>query len=57
MTKNPVGVVSISKSNAGLPLALLIIGRQRDGLAVLQAMDRVEQVFEFTEVAGVGVVD
>ena len=57
MTRNPTGVVPIGKSNAGLPLALQIIGRQRHDLSVLQAMHRFEQVFEFTEVAGVGVVD
>jgi len=57
MTRNPSGVVPIGKSNAGLPLALQIIGRQRDDLSVLQAMHRFEQVFEFTEVAAVGVVD
>jgi len=57
MSRNPTGVVPIGKSNAGLPLALQVIGRQRADLAVLQAMHRFEQVFEFTEVAGVGVVD
>ncbi|MDA0273129.1 MAG: amidase [Proteobacteria bacterium] len=57
MTRNPAGVVPIGKSNAGLPLALQVIGRQRADLSVLQAMHRFEQVFEFTEVAGVGVVD
>ena len=57
MTRNSAGVVSIGKSNAGLPLALQIIGRQRDDLAVLQAVRQVEQVFEFPEVAGVGAVD
>ncbi|MGV0033902.1 MAG: hypothetical protein ACNYPE_02730 [Candidatus Azotimanducaceae bacterium WSBS_2022_MAG_OTU7] len=50
-------VVPIGKSNAGLPLALQVIGRQRADLSVLQAMHRFEQVLEFTEVAAVGVVD
>jgi len=57
MTRNPAGVVPIGKSNAGLPLALQVIGRQRADLSVLQAMYRFEQVFEFTEAAGIGVVD
>ncbi len=57
MTRNPTGVVPIGKSNAGLPLALQVIGRQRADLSVLQAMHRFEQVLEFTEVAAVGVVD
>jgi aspartyl-tRNA(Asn)/glutamyl-tRNA(Gln) amidotransferase subunit A len=57
MTRNPTGVVPIGKSNAGLPLALQVIGRQRADLSVLQALHRFEEVFEFTEVADVGVVD
>ena len=57
MTRNPAGVVPIGNSNAGLPLALQVIGRQRADLSVLQAMYRFEQVFEFTEAAGIGVVD
>lgn len=53
MTRNPAGVVPIGRSDAGLPLALQIIGRQRSDLSVLMAMATMEKVFEFNDVAEV----
>lgn len=53
MTRNPAGVVPIGKSAAGLPLALQVIGRQREDLAVLTAMHAMEKVFGFAELAPV----
>ena len=55
MTRNPAGVVPFGKSNAGLPLALQVIGRQRADFSVLQAMHRFEEVFGFSETAPYGV--
>ena len=51
MTRNPAGVVPIGFSDVGLPLALQIIGRQREDLSVLRAMHAMEQVFEFKPLA------
>jgi len=48
-------VIPVGKNNAGLKLAPQMISWQRDDSVVLQAMYQVEQVFEFTEVACVGV--
>ena len=48
-------MIPVGKNNAGLKLAPQMISWQRDDSAVLQAMYQVEQVFEFTEVACVGV--
>jgi Asp-tRNA(Asn)/Glu-tRNA(Gln) amidotransferase A subunit family amidase len=53
MTRNPAGIVPIGKSDAGLPLALQVIGRQREDLSVLQAIGAMEGVFEFTDIADI----
>ena len=41
------------RTNAGLPTALQIIGRQRADLSVLTAIHTMESVFEFDELADV----
>ena len=52
MTRNPAGVVPIDTTAAGLPIALQVIGRQREDLSVLQAMHAMEGVFQFDQLAG-----
>jgi len=47
MTRNPAGVVPIGLLNSGMPVALQIIGGQREDLKVLQAMHAFESVFNF----------
>jgi aspartyl-tRNA(Asn)/glutamyl-tRNA(Gln) amidotransferase subunit A len=42
MTRNPAGVVPAGLSESGLPVALQIIGRQRDDVGVLKAMHTFE---------------
>ena len=51
MTRNPAGVVPIGADDAGLPLALQVIGQQRADLTVLQAMHTMEDVFGFRHLA------
>ncbi len=51
MTRNPAGVVPIDTTDQGLPIALQVIGRQRDDLSVLQAMHAMEGVFQFDQQA------
>jgi Asp-tRNA(Asn)/Glu-tRNA(Gln) amidotransferase A subunit family amidase len=53
MTRNPAGVVPIGTSSAGIPLALQVIGRQREDVSVLSAMHAMEEVFDFNEIAPV----
>jgi len=54
MTRNPAGVVPIGFSDVGMPLALQVIGRQREDLSVLAAMHALEQIFEFKTSAANG---
>jgi Asp-tRNA(Asn)/Glu-tRNA(Gln) amidotransferase A subunit family amidase len=42
MTRNPAGVVPAGLTETGLPVALQIIGRQRDDIRVLKAMQAFE---------------
>jgi aspartyl-tRNA(Asn)/glutamyl-tRNA(Gln) amidotransferase subunit A len=53
MTRNPAGTVPIATTEAGMPIALQIIGRQRADLSVLKAMHCMEEVFEFSQGAAV----
>ncbi|HJL61325.1 MAG TPA: amidase [Pseudomonadales bacterium] len=53
MTRNPAGVVPVDKTGAGLPIALQVIGRQREDLSVLRAVHALEGVFGFGEKADV----
>lgn len=53
MTRNPAGIVPIGTSDAGLPLALQVIGRQRADLSVLQAIRAMEDVFQFNDLADI----
>jgi Asp-tRNA(Asn)/Glu-tRNA(Gln) amidotransferase A subunit family amidase len=53
MTRNPAGVVPIGTTDSGLPLALQVIGRQREDVSVLAAMHTMEEVFAFDEMAEV----
>lgn len=53
MTRNPAGVVPIARNALGLPIALQVIGRQRADLSVLQAIHRMEEVFEFSDQADI----
>ncbi len=48
MTRNPAGVVAAGLTKAGLPVALQVIGRQRDDLRVLQAMHSFEGQLGFS---------
>ena len=45
MTRNPAGTVNIGFTSDGMPVGLQVIGRQRDDLAVLQAMSAMEELF------------
>jgi|TARA_B110000438_G_scaffold145519_1_gene140084 Asp-tRNA(Asn)/Glu-tRNA(Gln) amidotransferase A subunit family amidase len=47
MTRNPAGVIPISILKSGMPVAIQIIGGQRQDLDVLKAMHAFEQVLEF----------
>ena len=53
MTRNPAGIIPIGRSDAGLPLALQVIGRQREDLSVLQTIGAMESVFEFSDIADI----
>ena len=53
MTRNPAGVIPITTTAAGLPIALQVIGRQRADLSVLQAIHTMEEVFGFSRLADV----
>jgi Asp-tRNA(Asn)/Glu-tRNA(Gln) amidotransferase A subunit family amidase len=46
MTRNPAGVVPAGLTESGLPVALQIIGRQRDDIGVLKAMHTLEPHLE-----------
>jgi Asp-tRNA(Asn)/Glu-tRNA(Gln) amidotransferase A subunit family amidase len=51
MTRNPAGALPIGLSSEGLPIAMQVIGRQRDDLGVLQAMAAMEDLIGFDELA------
>ncbi len=51
MTRNPAGALPIGLSKAGLPIAMQIIGRQRDDLTVLKAMAAMEDLVGFDHIA------
>jgi Asp-tRNA(Asn)/Glu-tRNA(Gln) amidotransferase A subunit family amidase len=55
MTRNPAGVSPIGLSSLGLPLALQVIGRQRDDVAVLKTLCFLEDLLapRFDAPAGV----
>ncbi len=46
LTRNPAGVVPIGTAEDGMPLALQVVGNQRDDVGVLQAIRAFEDVFE-----------
>lgn len=52
MTRNPAGVVPAGLTENGLPVALQIIGRQRDDISVLKAMHTFELHLELGTRAG-----
>ncbi|MFV0260271.1 MAG: amidase [Acidimicrobiales bacterium] len=54
LTRNPAGVVNVGYTADGMPVALQVVGRQRDDLAVLQALAAFEQLFATDRMAGVG---
>jgi Asp-tRNA(Asn)/Glu-tRNA(Gln) amidotransferase A subunit family amidase len=45
MTRNPAGTVNVGFTADGMPVGLQIVGRQRDDLAVLQAISAIEDLF------------
>ena len=55
MTRNPAGTVNAGFTKLGLPVGLQILGRQRDDVAVLQAMCFAEGVLGLAATAPHGV--
>ena len=52
MTRNPAGVVPVGvSSSSNVPIAIQIIGGQRQDLDVLNAMHAFEDVIEFSHKA------
>ena len=51
MTRNPAGVIPAGILESGMPVALQIIGGQREDLAVLKAMHAFESVLDFNHKA------
>ena len=51
MTRNPAGSVPIGLAADGMPIAMQVIGRQRDDLTVLKAMAALEDLMDFTALA------
>jgi len=51
MTRNPAGVIPAGILESGMPVALQIIGGQREDLAVLKAMHAFELVLDFNHKA------
>ena len=47
MTRNPAGVIPAGILGSGMPVALQIIGGQREDLTVLKAMHAFESVLDF----------
>lgn len=47
MTRNPAGVIPVTILKSGMPVAIQIIGGQRQDLDVLKAMHAFEEVLEF----------
>ena len=45
MTRNPAGTINVGFTADGMPVGLQVIGRQRDDLAVLQAISALEDLF------------
>lgn len=52
MTRNPAGTVPIGLSSDGLPIAMQVIGRQRDDLGVLKMVAAMEDLIGFEAMAG-----
>jgi Asp-tRNA(Asn)/Glu-tRNA(Gln) amidotransferase A subunit family amidase len=51
MTRNPAGVIPAGILSTGMPVALQIIGGQREDLIVLKAMHAFESVLDFNHKA------
>lgn len=51
MTRNPAGSVNVGFTADGMPVALQVVGRQRDDLAVLQALSAIEELFATDRIA------
>lgn len=45
MTRNPAGTINVGFTADGMPVGLQVVGRQRDDLAVLQAISAIEDLF------------
>jgi len=52
MTRNPAGVIPAGLLKSRVPIALQIIGRQREDLSVLQAMNAFEPLLKLDYRAG-----
>jgi aspartyl-tRNA(Asn)/glutamyl-tRNA(Gln) amidotransferase subunit A len=55
MTRNPAGTVCVGFTEAGLPIGLQVIGRQRDDLGVLKTMCFLEDIAALPHAAPHGV--
>ena len=52
MTRNPAGVIPVGvSSSSNIPIAIQIIGGQRQDLDVLRAMNSFEEIIAFDEKA------
>ena len=56
MTRNPAGTVPVGLTEAGMPVGMQVIGRQRQDVTVLGAMATMEDLFNFTAKADLSAV-
>jgi Asp-tRNA(Asn)/Glu-tRNA(Gln) amidotransferase A subunit family amidase len=54
MTRNPAGTVTVGFTEAGLPVGLQVVGRQRADIAVLQTLAALEELYAIDDVAPIG---
>lgn len=54
MTRNPAGTVNVGFTSDGMPVGLQVVGRQRDDLAVLQALSALEELYGTDHMADIG---
>ncbi len=54
LTRNPAGGVTAGFTGDGMPVSLQVVGRQRDDLAVLQALSALEELYGTDRTAPIG---